>query len=157
MHKELNIGYEEYESVKELGSDDLLLLEAADKAVKSSYAPFSNFHVGAAVLLDNGKIILGSNQENSAYPSGLCAERVAVFSAMSEFPQSKIVSIAITAHSDGSFDDKNPTAPCGACRQVIIDKEFRDKSDIRCILRGNNGKVLVFHSFKDLLPFFFSK
>ena len=100
------------------------MLQHAQEAIEGSYAPYSEFRVGAAVLLENGEVIKGSNQENAAYPSGLCAERVAIFHAKSKYPDLKVKSIAITAASD-NFITKSPITPCGACRQVIAETESR--------------------------------
>ncbi|MDR2511754.1 MAG: cytidine deaminase [Bacteroidales bacterium] len=152
MHKEIKIDYEEYQNSDELSKKDVLLLSFAKEALKRAFAPYSHFQVGAALLLDNGEIITGSNQENSAFPSGLCAERVAFFHATHRFPNAKIESIAVATYS-GVVDTSHPTAPCGGCRQVLIDKELRDQNNIRCILSGSTGKVVVFRSFKDLMPY----
>ncbi|MDR2906707.1 MAG: cytidine deaminase, partial [Bacteroidales bacterium] len=112
---------------------------------------YSEFHVGAAVLVENGDIVTGNNQENMAYPSGLCAERVAIFSASALHPKQKFKAIAITAFSKLVATNK-PLSPCGACRQAIIEYEIRDEQPIRCILRGSSGPIFVFHSMADLLP-----
>lgn len=151
MQKNITISYDVFERMEDLSSDDRKLLETATQAAKDAYAPYSKFHVGAAVLLENGDIVVGNNQENLAYPSGLCAERVAVFSASALHPNQKIMSIAITAFSEGFATDK-PVAPCGACRQALIEYEIRDNQNIRCILRGATGQIYVFHSIADLLP-----
>ena len=123
---------------------------------KKAYAPYSKFRVGAAILLDNGKIVLGSNQENAAYPSGLCAERVAIFQAGAIYPDAKIVKMAITAASD-----TNPTIapipPCGACRQSIAEYEFKQETPIEIYFMGEIGEVYKSDSMKNLLPFMFDK
>jgi len=146
--------FDEYDSIDELGADDRRLLEEAARSALHAYAPYSRFYVGAAVLLDNGKIICGNNQENASYPLGLCAERVAVFSAGAGYPGIKIKAIAITARSNEIAIDR-PVAPCGACRQVIAEYEHRDRQPIRIILSGENGKVIVGESIAAFLPFMF--
>jgi len=151
MQKNLTITYDVFDGLEDLNPDDRKLLETATQAAKNAYAPYSKFHVGAAVLLGNGDIITGNNQENLAYPSGLCAERVAVFSASSTHPNEKMMAIAITAYSENFVTD-TPIPPCGACRQVLIEYEIRDKQNMRCILRGSTGKIYVFHRMADLLP-----
>ena len=130
-----------------------------DKAVairKKAYAPYSKFRVGAAILLDNGAIIGGSNQENAAYPSGLCAERVAIFYAGAQHPEAKILKIAISATSD-NFASKTPIPPCGACRQSISEYEQRQQTPIEIYFMGQEGAVYRADSIADLLPFSFSK
>ncbi len=130
-----------------------LLLQAAE-AMSGSYSPYSKFRVGAAVLLSNGHVELGANQENAAYPSGLCAERVAIFSAMSKFPKLDVVKIAIKAKSS-DFDVNTAVAPCGACRQVLLEYELKQDKPIQLILQGESGEVLIINSTKELLPFYF--
>lgn len=152
--KKLEITYSEYSSVDELPQNDANLLNAAIEALNGSYAPYSNFNVGAAVLLDNGVIVKGSNQENIAYPSGLCAERTALFSAHANYPQNKIVSIAITSSQNGLLL-ATPPFPCGACRQVMAQTQTRNGSPLRIII-GGSDKILVFNSVESLLPFIFA-
>ncbi|MCL2416987.1 MAG: cytidine deaminase [Bacteroidales bacterium] len=151
MQKNITITYDAFDRLEDLLPEDRKLLEAATQAAKDAYAPYSKFHVGAAVLTENGDIVVGNNQENLAYPSGLCAERVAGFSASALHPNQKIMAIAITAFTDEFLTDK-PTPPCGACRQSLIEYEIRDNQPIRCILRGSTGQIYVFHSMADLLP-----
>ncbi len=151
---ELNINYLEYDEVEELEAADRELLSAAEEAVSKAYAPYSQYYVGSALRLGNGKIILGNNQENVAYPSGLCAERVALFYASSQYPDQKIESIAITAKA-GNFEIKNPVAPCGACRQVMAEYQTKQKSPIRIILKGETAKIQIISSVDDILPFMF--
>jgi cytidine deaminase len=141
--------------VTELTAAERDLLEKARQSHKMAYAPYSNFHVGAAVLLENGTIVLGNNQENASYPLGLCAERVAIFAASANHPGVKIKSIAISAASKEVQVNK-PVTPCGACRQVMAEYEFRDKSPIRIIMAGEKGKVLITESVKELLPYQFT-
>ena len=152
--KKLEITYSEYSSVDELPQNDANLLNAAIEALNGSYAPYSNFNVGAAVQLDNGVIVKGSNQENIAYPSGLCAERTALFSAHANYPQNKIVSIALTSSQNGVLL-ATPPFPCGACRQVMAQTQTRNGSPLRIII-GGSDKVFVFNSVESLLPFIFA-
>jgi len=155
MLKNINIPYEEYLSVSELTVDEQDLVNQAKKSAVLSYAPYSNFHVGAALLLDDGNVIIGNNQENAAFPSGLCAERVAIFSALSKFPAKRIKKIAITAFSDEIPVD-DPVTPCGSCRQVIAETEKRQSEKIRVIMTGKTGKVIVIEGVDSLLPFVFN-
>ena len=153
MKKEtITLTYKEYESMSELADNERFLIERAQQSAKDAYAPYSKFHVGAAVLLDNGEIITGNNQENAAYPSGLCAERVAVFYAMATHPQRAITAIAITAFSDESVL-KIPPFPCGACRQVLAEYEYRHKKPIRFILHAQSEKTIILDGIDNLLPF----
>ncbi len=151
MQQNISISYDVFEHLEDLSPDDRNLLNAATKAAKGAYAPYSKFHVGSAVLVETGDIIVGNNQENLAYPSGLCAERVAAFSASALHPKKRLMAIAITAFSE-DFETDKPIAPCGACRQALIEYEIRDNQPIRCILRGSSGPIFVFHSMHDLLP-----
>ena len=151
MQQNLTITYDVFDRPEDLSAEDRKLLEVATEATKNAYAPYSKFHVGAAVLLENGDMVTGNNQENLAYPSGLCAERVAVFSASALHPNQKIMAVAITAFSEDFVTDK-PVPPCGACRQVLIEYEIRDNQPMRCILRGSTGQIFVFHRIADLLP-----
>mgnify|MGYP003335360558 CR=1 FL=1 len=143
--------FTEFASVNELPAGDKKLIEQARKSVMSAYAPYSRFSVGAAVLLDNGVVMLGNNQENASYPIGLCAERVAVFAAAANYPGVKIKAIAITAMSKQFLIDK-PITPCGACRQAIAEYEHRYQNPIRLVMTGESGNVLVADSIKHFLP-----
>lgn len=150
------IEYIIYDSPASLDQADRRLLAMAMETTHSAYAPYSEFHVGAAVLLENGEIICGSNQENAAYPSGLCAERVALFYASSRFPEVPVQSIAITARfNDGK--DFLEVSPCGNCRQVMAEYEQRFQKPIRLIMTAGNGKVMVIPDAKTLLPLLFTK
>lgn len=153
MVKKLNISIEltEYDSVEELPEEDRMLVDGAIEASMGAYAPYSNFRVGAALVLDNGEVILGSNQENAAYPSGLCAERVAIFAAGANYPASKIKAIAVTARSD-NFIVGDALSPCGGCRQAIAEYEIKQGEPIRIIMAAENGKVLIADSIDSLLP-----
>lgn len=152
---EVTVRMESFNSLEELPSDEQYLLKKAIEARELAYAPYSKFKVGAAVQLDSGIIYTGNNQENVAYPSGLCAERVAIFSAMSENPHSIVEKIAITARSE-NFDIQEPVYPCGSCRQVIAEYEFNSKQAIRMILYGTAGTVHVLDGMANLLPFAFN-
>ena len=151
----VSVEIEELDSMSQLAEEDEVLMARAIDSAASAYAPYSNFHVGAAVLLENGEIVTGNNQENVAYPSGLCAERVALFTAGAHFPNVPIKTIAITAQSE-SFDISEPLAPCGACRQVMVEYEKKYMGKIRVILKGETGKIWVVQSINDILPFSFS-
>ncbi len=144
----------EYESEEELEQQDRNLVQHAIQAAKNAYAPYSGFRVGAAVLLDNGKIITGNNQENAAYPSGLCAERVALFAANAQYPDVPVKALAVVAFNHDQMTDY-AVAPCGACRQVMIETEMRFSQPIRVILVGKSN-ILVFKNVKELLPFSFT-
>lgn len=153
MEKELKINYVEYDEQSLPQADRELLTKAAQMA-QTAYAPYSHFKVGAALRLKNGVIVCGSNQENAAYPSGLCAERVAVFSAAANYPDQQIEALAITAITSKPIN--HPIAPCGSCRQSILEYEHKFKHPIRLILRGTTGKIAVFESIESLLPFQFN-
>ncbi len=142
-----------YQDVNELPSEERQLIERAKEATKTSYSPYSHFRVGAAVLLENGEIIEGSNQENSAFPSGLCAERVALFYANAKYPDVPVKAMAIAAYFQGDFTEKI-TAPCGACRQVMYETEIRFNKPLKVILYSKS-KILVINSVKELLPLSF--
>ncbi len=156
--KEINITtkIEVYEGISDLPSEIQSLMEQAIETRKNAYAPYSRFRVGAAILLDNGKIILGSNQENAAYPSGLCAERVAIFQAGAIYPNAKIVKLAITAASDTN-PTLSPIPPCGACRQSIAEYEFKQDTPIEIYFMGESGEVYKSNSINNLLPLSFDK
>jgi cytidine deaminase len=145
-----------FESVQELPNDIQNLMSQAVEVRKNAYAPYSKFRVGAALLLDNGKIVLGSNQENAAYPSGLCAERVAVFHAGSIYPDAKILKMAITAASDTN-QTTSPIPPCGSCRQSIAEYEIKQDAPIAIYFMGEIGAIYKSASLKNLLPLMFDK
>ena len=151
--RKLEIRYREYGSIEDLAPEDKELALSAIEAQKSSYAPYSKFNVGAAVRLADGSIVKGSNQENAATPSGLCAERTAMFSAGAAYPDKAMVSIAIAGGLNGVLDH-NPTSPCGACRQVMAQYQTKGGKDMSIILVGD-GKILKFSRVDDLLPFIF--
>ena len=151
--KIINIPFLEYNSWDELPSDEKELMEKAADACKSSYAPYSNFNVGAAVRMGNGEIVTGSNQENAAYPSGLCAERVALFAAHHMYPEEKVVAIAIAGSKEGMLTEEF-TYPCAACIQVMLESEKRGGATMS-IMVGSASKVRIIGSVKGLLPFSF--
>lgn len=148
------LDYVVYDDENELNPKDAELLRIAHEATVNSYAPYSLFHVGAAVRLANGVIVKGNNIENAAYPSGLCAERVALFSAQAQYPGVPVEAIAITAQSDHS-EVSEPIPPCGACRQVMVETEQRSKQPMRIICQGQTGPVMVFDGVETLMPFIF--
>lgn len=138
---------------KELSDEIRELMEAAKKATDNSFAPYSHFHVGAAVRLKDGSIVIGANQENAAFPSGLCAERTAIFSAQANHPELAIVEVAIAARNENGFLSQ-PISPCGGCRQVMLGIEDRYKQPITVYLYGTEA-IYQFQSAMDLLPFSF--
>ena len=145
-----------FESVDELPKDVQDLMNEAVKIRDTAYAPYSQFHVGAAFLLENGQVITGNNQENAAYPSGMCAERVAVWKASSEFPDVKIEKIVITASSVNN-PVTEPVAPCGGCRQTLSEYEIKQESKIEIYFMGETGRIIKTDSLHDLLPLAFDK
>jgi cytidine deaminase len=147
--------YQEFAQENELDPSHAEILSIAKKATGHAYAPYSKFCVGAAVLLGDGKIVTGVNIENASYPVGICAERSALASAISEYPNETIVAIAISYVSPGGAND-SPAFPCGMCRQFISECEDRNKKDIVLILAGKTGNIIVVNSSKHLLPFSFS-
>lgn len=151
--KNLNIQFCQYDSINELIAEDKLLLEKAIEATNGSYSPYSKFRVGAAVKLDTGEIVQGANQENAAFPSGLCAERTAIFAAHSQFPSSNIVAIALTASTQGKLL-KDIVTPCGSCRQVMAESQKRSGQKIKVIM-GGTEKIWIFDSVDGVLPFIF--
>ncbi|MEI6747864.1 MAG: cytidine deaminase [Bacteroidales bacterium] len=150
----LRIDYTEHDSTDTLSTADFELLEKATLACASAYSPYSGFSVGAALMLANGKVIIGNNQENSAYPSGLCAERVALFSASANYPGIPIEAIALTA-TTGRFVISGPITPCGSCRQVMAEYENLHGRKIKIIMSSASGKVRIVEGTESLLPFLF--
>ena len=145
-----------FDTIQELPSDIQNLMQEAVAIRKKAYAPYSNFKVGAALLLDNGKKILGSNQENAAFPSGLCAERVAIFQAGAIYPEAKILKMAISAASENSTTSA-PIPPCGSCRQSIAEYEIKQNTPIEIYFMGEIGAIYKSDSLKNLLPLLFDK
>ncbi|MDN3587218.1 cytidine deaminase [Pedobacter aquatilis] len=150
----VNITFEQYAGVEELSKNDQELCNLSEQALKTSYSPYSKFRVGTAIRLVGGKIIQGSNQENLAYPSGLCAERVALFAIGAAYPDAVIESMAITAQTD-AFEIVKPVTSCGGCLQVMAEFERKQKTPIEVLFYCLNGEVLKVNSVKDLLPFGF--
>ncbi len=152
-HK-IEINFTSFDDENALNPSDKEVLEAAVSAVQYSYSPYSNFKVGAAALLGNGEIVLGSNQENASFPAGICAERAAIYCAAHQFKNEIIKTIAITVYTE-EFQVLSPIAPCGVCRQVMLETELKQKSDIKIILRGTKGKIYTLSNCKSLLPIYF--
>jgi len=140
-------------ALEELPEMEKLLIERAKSASANAYAPYSHFLVGAAVLLENGEIITGNNQENAAYPSGLCAERTAMFYANANYPDVAVTTLAVAAQNAGGFL-KDPIAPCGSCRQVLLETEQRYGKKLRVLLYGAS-EIAILETVKDLLPLSF--
>lgn len=153
---EITTRFDVFDSLEGTPADIRNLMQQAIAARKKAYAPYSNFRVGVALLLDNGMTVIGSNQENAAYPSGLCAERVAVFHSGAAYPEAKILKMAITASSDTNLTT-SPIPPCGACRQSIAEYEFKQEKDIEIWFMGETGVVCKSDSLKNLLPFTFDR
>lgn len=147
---------EVFNGISDLPSEIQTLMLQAIETRKNAYAPYSKFRVGAAILLENGKVVLGSNQENAAYPSGLCAERVAIFQAGAIYPNVKIVQLAITAASDTN-PTVTPIPPCGGCRQAIAEYEFKQETPIEIYFMGEKGAIYKSNSITNLLPLSFDK
>lgn len=150
--KEIKIYYRSAE-INDFDEQMQRLIEKAKQQTELSYAPYSNFSVGAAVLLEDGTVVCGNNQENIAYPSGLCAERTAMFYTNSQYPDIKPIAIAVAARNGKDFLE-NPICPCGACRQSLLETELRYKSPIKTILYGTKN-IYVINSIADMLPFAF--
>ena len=148
--------FEIYDSIKELEPSAQALLQKAAEARKKAYAPYSKFLVGAALELENGKLISGSNQENASYPSGLCAERTAVYYAGAEFPNQKILRMAIVAGSSITPTTK-PIPPCGACRQALSEYEVKQNTPMKLYFMGTSGQIAVSKSVENILPWIFDK
>ncbi|HSV75501.1 MAG TPA: cytidine deaminase [Bacteroidales bacterium] len=155
IKKSLSIQIFELEDISQLPIHEQHLVELSRNMTAKAYAPYSEFYVGAAVLLENGEVITGSNQENGAYPSGLCAERVAVFAASAMFPGVSMQIIAISAKSNRLILG-DPVSPCGACRQVLLEYEILQKKPIKILLSKEDGKILIIEKVHDLLPLSFS-
>lgn len=152
--KNINIAYEAYAGIDELSAQDKQLCLEAVKAMESSYSPYSKFRVGAAVLLSNKQVVRGSNQENAAYPSGLCAERVALFAAGANFPEEEILTIAVTA-STQEFQLLRPVTSCGPCLQVMAEYEQKQNKPIEVLLYCINGEVWKVKGVNSFLPMMF--
>ncbi len=151
--KRLSFVYEEFASVSEMMPEDQELVAAALDAQKGSYSPYSHFQVGAALRLDNGIVVKGANQENAAYPSGLCAERSAMFWAGANYPDVPMDTLAV-AGSDHGVLCESPASPCGACRQVMAEYQKKHGKPMKIILVGSK-RIRKFKCVDDLLPFIF--
>ena len=145
-----------FDSFEELSKSEKEYMNQAIDSRKKAYAPYSKFQVGAAIVLDNGVVLQGSNQENAAYPSGLCAERVVIFYAGANYPNNKIVKLFISA-TPSDRDSENPIPPCGACRQSIAEYEIKQDLAIEIYFMGAKGAIYKSDSLKNLLPFMFDK
>jgi len=154
INHEIQINFKEYDTLKELDKTDHDLCLEAIKAMANSHSPYSKFRVGAALRLKSGKIIHGSNQENVAYPSGLCAERVALFYWGANHPEDPIEAMAVTAHTD-EFEILQPVTSCGSCLQVLAEYEKKQNKPIEIILFCNKGPVWVMNGVESFLPFLF--
>ena len=140
----------------ELSSEERELIQLAKEATKSSYAPYSHFHVGAAVLLGNGQKVIGCNQENAVLPAGICAERSAIFAAGAQYPDQPIKVLAIAARDTKGEFTKEPVSPCGVCRQVIVEVETRYQLPVKVLLYGQDA-VYVFDSIREIMPLTFAE
>ncbi|MCT4630267.1 cytidine deaminase [Winogradskyella sp.] len=145
-----------YKDLNDTPKDIQELMKSAVRARDNAYAPYSKFNVGAALLLDNNEVIIGSNQENASYPSGLCAERTAIYYAGAKYPKAKIIKMAITASSQNQITDQ-PIPPCGACRQAIAEYEIKQDQPIEIYFMGVKGKVVKSNSLANLLPLVFDR
>ena len=154
-NKKFEFSYQEFENSDSLSDKDARLLNEARKVTEQAYAPYSNFHVGAVALLENGEVIAGTNQENASYPVGTCAERVLLGTLATLHPKVAISSLAISYNSN-EIKSEHPISPCGMCRQALLEYEGRVKKPIRLILGGMEGKVIVIETVSQLLPFAFS-
>ncbi|PWS26268.1 cytidine deaminase [Pedobacter yonginense] len=150
----LNISFEKYDGIEELDEQDRALCQLAEQALTGSYSPYSKFKVGTAIRLASGETVLGSNQENLAYPSGLCAERVALFTIGATYPKATIERMAITAQTD-AFEILQPVTSCGGCLQVMAEFERKQNSSIAVIFYCLNGEIMKIPSVQSLLPFAF--
>lgn len=150
--KTFNVEFDEYEGLNDLPKNTVSIIDKVESNLKNAYAPYSNFQVGAVCVLGNGELVFGTNQENAAYPSGLCAERVAIFSAKSQFPNQKVTKIVIAT----ATSNNTPFSPCGGCRQVLIEYEQSQNQPIEVVLKSGESKIWIFKSVADLLPFAFN-
>ena len=153
INKEINIKYEEYASIDELNAEDRELAGAAIEGMKGSYAPYSHFNVGAAVRMSNGQIVRGANQENAAFPSGLCAEHTAMFAAGAKYPDKDMQSLALAGGIYGRLTEE-PATPCGACRQVMAQYQAKAGKPMSVIMIGAR-RVWKFEKVDDILPLIF--
>ncbi len=152
-NQNISIQYSSYSHISDLDDEDINLLKNAVEISNDAYAPYSEFHVGASVLLKSGEIVSGSNQENAAYPSGLCAERVAMFATSANHRDKEMQTIAIYAASETTA--KKQISPCGSCRQVLVEYEVKQNKNIKVLLMNSSKEVWEFNSCRDLLPLAF--
>jgi cytidine deaminase len=150
----LSCSFERYASRDQLNEAIQLMLEASLEAMHRAYAPYSSFRVGAALFLENGVIVKGNNQENAAFPSGLCAERVAFYAAGANYPGVRIIAASVTA-SSSQYREGDPVTPCGGCRQCMLEYELKQHADIPLYMMSPSGEITVSPSIKQLLPLFF--
>jgi cytidine deaminase len=150
----IQTAFTSYASPEELPDEDLALLTMAKKSLENAYAPYSKFKVGAAVRLENGQLLGGSNYENASYPLCICAEQAVLAAAANQFPGEAVLALAVTVQNSGKEINK-PGAPCGGCRQVICETERKNVQDMRIILQGETGEIFVFEKGSDLLPLAF--
>ena len=153
--KKFEFEYEVYDDISQLTEEDAWLLREARAVTEQAYAPYSNFHVGAIAMLENGKVVAGTNQENASYPVGICAERVLLGSVATLHPNVPVKSIAISYNSAEGKSD-HPISPCGMCRQALLEYETRTTKPIRLILGGMEGRIYIIKTAKQLLPFAFT-
>ena len=150
----LSCSFERFASRNQVDQNIQPLLDACIDAMQRAYAPYSSFRVGAAILLENGVIVQGNNQENAAYPSGLCAERVAFFAASANYPGVRIVAASVTASSN-QYTEGEPVTPCGGCRQCMLEYELKQEADIPLYMMSPSGEITLSSSIKQLLPLYF--
>ena len=150
----ISCSFERFASRDQLNPTILPMLDACMDAMQRAYAPYSSFRVGAALLLENGVIVQGNNQENAAYPSGLCAERVAFFAASANYPGIRIIAASVTA-SSAQYTEGDPVTPCGGCRQCMLEYELKQHADIPLYMMSPSGEITMSPSIKQLLPLFF--
>lgn len=152
----ITLSFQEYASPDELNDDDRDLLSRAKAAAHDAYAPYSKFKVGAAVRLADGTVVIGNNQENAVYPVGLCAERVALFSAQAQYPDQPVVALAVTAIGTDGHAVTQPVPPCGSCRQAMVETERRHNRPLRLIMQGETGPVIISEKMEDMMPLTFA-
>lgn len=155
MEKKIEFEYEVYNDISELSEQDAWLLNEARAVTEQAYAPYSNFHVGAVAMLENGEVVAGTNQENASYPVGICAERVLLGTVANLYPNVPVKTVAISYNGNEVKSD-HPISPCGMCRQALLEYESRLHHPIRLILGGMEGKVYIIKSAWLLLPFAFT-
>ena len=153
IEQEIKVKYQEFASIDELNAEDRELAHAAIEGMQGSYAPYSHFNVGAAVRMTNGQIVRGANQENAAFPSGLCAERTAMFAASAKYPDKEMCSLALVGGIYGRITDE-PATPCGACRQVMAQYQTRAGKPMSVIMVGAK-RIWKFEKVDDILPLIF--